>query len=253
MSRIACATAATVLAAGLAGCGSGGSKDSGSGPVHVSVATATEAAITDRPAGGARRPAEPMLIAALGDSITAGSPFWAADAATRSAMPSDLVNVQGQYEYWARRRLGTNARFRNCGVAGQRTEQIAARFDECTRGSQVLIVQGGINDIAVGVPVPTAAANLLAMVREGKRRSLRVALVDVLPWNNGHPGADPLIRRLNVLIRGIARREHVRLYPFHDTLEDPQRRGRMREALTSDGDHPSVLGYKLLGETVELP
>ena len=75
-----------------------------------------------------------------------------------------------------------------------------------------------------------------------------VLLVDVLPWNNGWPEAEPKIRALNQLIAGIARDEDVPLLPFHDTLEDEERPGRMREEWTSDGDHPSVEGYRLLGE-----
>ena len=77
---------------------------------------------------------------------------------------------------------------------------------------------------------------------------MRVALADVLPWNNGWPEAEPKIRRLNTLIGEIARDENVTLLPFHDTLEDPDRPGRMREEWTSDGDHPSPEGYRRLGE-----
>jgi lysophospholipase L1-like esterase len=113
----------------------------------------------------------------------------------------------------------------------------------------VLVVQGGINDVAQGRPVEAAAANLRAMVRRGKERGLRVALADVLPWNNGWPGADREIRRLNELIRGVAREEGVLLLPFHDTLADPGRPGRMAAEWTHpDGDHPSVAGYRRLGE-----
>jgi lysophospholipase L1-like esterase len=112
----------------------------------------------------------------------------------------------------------------------------------------VLIVQGGINDIAQGRDVENAARNLRAMVRRGKELGLRVALVDVLPWNNGWPDAEPRIRRLNALIAEMAREENVPLLPFHDTLEDPERPGRMRQEWTSDGDHPSVDGYRRLAE-----
>ena len=86
------------------------------------------------------------------------------------------------------------------------------------------------------------------MVLQGREHGLRVALVDVLPWNNGWPDAEPKIRSLNTLIAQIADRESVPLLPFHDTLEDAERPGRMREAWTSDGDHPSVEGYRRLGE-----
>jgi lysophospholipase L1-like esterase len=112
----------------------------------------------------------------------------------------------------------------------------------------VLIVQGGINDIAQGRSIEAAAANLHAMVRRGKELGLRIALVDVLPWNNGWPERGSEIRRLNRLIAEISREEGVPLLLFHDTLEDPERPGRMREEWTSDGDHPSVEGYRRLGE-----
>jgi lysophospholipase L1-like esterase len=112
----------------------------------------------------------------------------------------------------------------------------------------VLVVQGGINDIAQGRSVAAAAENLRTMVRRGKELGLRVLLVDLLPWNNGWPDAKLKIRRLNDLISEIARTEDVTLLSFHDTLEDPHRPGRMREEWTSDGDHPSVEGYRRLGE-----
>jgi lysophospholipase L1-like esterase len=113
----------------------------------------------------------------------------------------------------------------------------------------VLVVQGGINDIAQGHAVDDAAVSLRAMVRRGKELGLRVAIADVLPWNNGWPDAEAQIRELNALIAEIAREEDVVQLPFHNTLEDPDRPGRMREEWThADGDHPSVAGYRRLGE-----
>jgi lysophospholipase L1-like esterase len=98
--------------------------------------------------------------------------------------------------------------------------------------------------------VENAAANLRAMVRRGKELGMRVAVVDVLPWNNGWPDAEPEIRALNALIAELAHDESIPLLSFHDTLEDPDRPGRMRADWTSDGDHPSVEGYRKLGEVV---
>ena len=172
-----------------------------------------------------------IVVAALGDSITEGSP-----------------SLEG-WDVWAGR-ADPRLEIRNCGIYGQRTDEIAARLDDCARGADVLIVQGGINDIAQGRDVEWAAENLRAMVRRGKQLGLRVVLTDVLPWNNGWPDAEPNIRRLNALIGAIARDESVPLLPFHDTLEDPDRPGRMRDAWTSDGDHPSTDGYKRLAEVV---
>jgi len=51
------------------------------------------------------------------------------------------------------------------------------------------------------------------------------------------------------LIAELARDEGVPLLSFHDTLEDPERPGRMKEEWTHpDGDHPSIAGYRRLGE-----
>ena len=82
-----------------------------------------------------------------------------------------------------------------------------ARLEDCARGADMLVVQGGINDIAQGRPVEDAADQLRAMVRRGKELGLRVVLVDLLPWNNGWPGAEPQIRRLNALIAEVAQDE----------------------------------------------
>ncbi len=190
-------------------------------------------------------------MAALGDSITAGSPLWDPDAEVRRAIGSAL-DERSQFEYWAARE-DRRLRFDNCGVFGERTDEIALRLPSCAEGADVLIVQGGINDIARGATVDAAAANLRGMVRTGLDAGLDVAIADVLPWNNGHPGADEAIKELNGEIARIAASEGVPLLPFHDTLEDPAEPGKMAPGLTIDGDHPSVAGYRLLAREAVVP
>jgi lysophospholipase L1-like esterase len=184
-----------------------------------------------------------IVVAALGDSITAGSPGWDPDSARRPAG----ADPESQYEFWAAK-ADPRLEFRNHGIYGQRTDEIAQRLAGCVDGADVLIVQGGINDIAQGRPIQDAGENLRRMVHRGRELGLRVALANVLPWNNGYPDAQPEIRRLNALIVAVSRGEGVPLLPFHETLEDDARPGRMREEWTSDGDHPSVEGYRRLGE-----
>jgi lysophospholipase L1-like esterase len=177
-----------------------------------------------------------LVVACLGDSITEGSPYW--DSRRRTGNP------EGQWEHWAQLAHPELA-FANHGIYGQRTDEIGLRFDEAVAGAEALIVQGGINDIAQGRPVETAAEILAALVARGLARGLRVAVCDVLPWNNGGPGKASSIRELNELIRAFG----VPLLPFHDTLEDPDSPGRMKPEWTNeDGDHPSLAGYRRLGE-----
>ena len=88
------------------------------------------------------------VVACLGDSITEGSPHW--DSRSRSGDP------QSQWEHWAGLRH-PELELRNFGIWGERTDQIAARFNEAVEGAEVLIAQGGINDIAQGRPIGEAA------------------------------------------------------------------------------------------------
>ena len=188
-----------------------------------------------------------IVVAALGDSITAGSPAWDPDPRIRELIWNP--NPESQYEYWAAR-ADPRLEFANYGHYGHRTDEIARRLESCAAGADLLILQGGVNDIAQRRTVETAAANLTGMVRSARRLGVPVLLAEALPWNTGWPDAEPAIRRLNQLIAAIGREESVVVLPFYETLEDPARPGRMREEWTSDGDHPSVEGYRLLGELV---
>jgi lysophospholipase L1-like esterase len=170
-----------------------------------------------------------VIVATLGDSITEGT-------------PGDTT-----WQHWAGLKH-PELDFRIHGVNRQRTDQIAARLDEAAAGADALVVQGGINDIAQGHSVEAAARHLRDMHQRRKALGLRVALVDLLPWNNGWPDAEPKIRRLNALIGELGRDEGVPVLPFHDTLEDPEKPGRMKPEWVCDGDHPSVEGYRRLGE-----
>lgn len=238
MTRRAKLTFALLVAAiGIGGCGEGE-------PASTSSSSETAQASAE--------PDDVIVVAALGDSITAGSPLWDPDPSIRDQI-GPQVDEKSQFEYWASRQ-DPRLEFRNCGVFGERTDEIARRLPDCADGADVLIVQGGINDIAQGRPVSDAAADLRAMVEEGLRKDLDVAITDVLPWNNGHPAADEPIEQLNREIERIGADEDVPVLQFHDTLEDPGQPGVMRADWTIDGDHPSVAGYRLLGEEAfELP
>jgi lysophospholipase L1-like esterase len=189
-----------------------------------------------------------LTVAALGDSITAGSPGYDPDPAQRQALGFG-DDPSSQYEHWAQR-ADPELRFHNCGVFGERTDEIARRLDDCAADAEALIVQGGINDIAQGYPTVQAADHLRTMVARGRELGLQVFLANVLPWTNGHPQADGAIEELNRLIDRIGADEGVPVLDFHDTLADPERPGLMAPELTSDGDHPSIEGYRLLGELI---
>ncbi len=106
-------------------------------------------------------------VAAIGDSITAGSP-WDDDPAIGWPAAAAIADPR--------------LRFTVRAVYGKRTDEIANWLDEAAAGADVLVVQGGINDIAQGRPVAAAAANLGSMVerrsgaRPARRRRERASL-----------------------------------------------------------------------------
>jgi lysophospholipase L1-like esterase len=191
-----------------------------------------------------------VIVACLGDSITAGSPLWDPDPAERATIAAP--DERSQWHWWAAR-ANPGFEFRNHGVNGERTDEIALRFDAAVEGVEAIVIEGGINDVVQRRPIETAAQNLSGMVSKARRLGLRVAVVDVLPWNNGDERAAEEIVKLNALVRGLACGLEVPLFPFHDTLVDRERPHRMRDEWTDDGNHPSVEGHRLLGETAFRP
>jgi lysophospholipase L1-like esterase len=186
-----------------------------------------------------------IVVAVAGDSISAGSPLWDPDLGVRARIPAP--DERSQWQWWASL---TDARleFRTTAVYGERTDQIAERLDLVLAGADVLVVQGGINDLVQRRPAEAAVRNIEAMLERGHAAGVALAVTDVLPWNNGDVRAAEAILRLNELIGEAAACAGATLLPFHDALADPADPSRMGAGLTDDGDHPSIEGHRLLGE-----
>jgi lysophospholipase L1-like esterase len=188
--------------------------------------------------------AQLTVVAVAGDSISAGSPLWDPDEIVRARIAAP--DERSQWEFWATC-AAPGLEFRTTAVYGERTDEIARRVELVLPGADVLVVQGGINDVVQRRPVDEAARNLEEMLARGRDAGLKLAVTDVLPWNNGDERAAAEIERLNELIRELAETAGATLLPFHETLADPDDPRRMGPGLTDDGDHPSVEGHRLLG------
>jgi lysophospholipase L1-like esterase len=175
-----------------------------------------------------------VIVGVAGDSISAGSPLWDPDPRVRATIARP--DERSQWQCWAAR-LDPRLDFRTRAVYGKRTDEIAAFVDDVVDGVDVLVVQGGINDVVQRRSLEDAAGNLAAMVARGRALGLHVALADVLPWPRGDDRAARDIAALNVLVHEI---EGVTLLPFHATLAP-------LDGWSDDGDHPSVDGHRLLG------
>ena len=177
-----------------------------------------------------------MIVAVVGDSISTGSPLWDPDPVVRARI--EHPDKRSQWQWWAARK-DPRLEFRTRAAYGKRTDEIAAFLDDVAEGADLLVVQGGINDIAQRRPVQDPARDLGIIVERGRALGLPVALADVLPWPAGDERSAREIARLNELVHAIP---HVTPLPFHDTLAAVDR------PWSDDGDHPSVDAHRLLGE-----
>jgi lysophospholipase L1-like esterase len=235
------------------------------GAIAVVGCSAAVIALGDGGEDAQKREAAPPgpLVATLGDSITAGWPRWDPDPKWRAWLKRNWhqsMTRRSQYEYWADR-LVPRFRFRNCGVPGERTDEIALRLEGCARRADVLLLQGGTNDLLQAYKgelphspieqVGVAAANLRAMVGAARRAGVRrVLLADVLPIEKTTRAEGAKVRRLNRAIRAIGRERHVRIVPFFRTLSAHGNPRRFAAGLNADKIHPSVSGYRELGGTL---
>ena len=123
-----------------------------------------------------------IVVAVAGDSISAGSPLWDPDPAVRARIATP--DERSQWQWWAAQ-ADPRLEFRTTAVYGERTDEIARRLDLVLEGADVLVVQGGINDLVQGCLAEEAALNIAAMLERGRAAGLALAVTDVLPWNNG--------------------------------------------------------------------
>ncbi len=140
-----------------------------------------------------------FVVAALGDSLTAGYGLRAADA-----FPARLEA--------ALREAGRRVRVIDAGVSGDTTAGGRARLDwVLADGPDAAIVALGANDALRGIDPAETSRNLAAILRVLKARGVRVLLAGMLaPPNLG----DRYAEAFNAVYPELAAAHGVPLYPF---------------------------------------
>ncbi len=111
---------------------------------------------------------------------------------------------------------------------------------------QVLLLQEGVNDLINGGSIASVIDGLRTMIREAKNRGVVLFLATLLPERPGglRAGHVELIAPANDQIRALAASEGailVDLYQAFGGSPDPW--------IDADGLHPTVDGYRKMGET----
>ena len=183
-----------------------------------------------------------LRVVALGDSTTAGTPGWLSPL---EAPPAGRGDETSQYAYWLMQ-AHPEWEVLNRGVNGERTDQIAARFDRDVVAArpQAVVIIGGVNDVYQGRPSSHAIDNLRAMFDRARAAGLVLVAGTIVPYNTATADQNARMRAINEWIASCGA-------PWADTraaVADPQDPDRL--ASSPDDLHPSPEGYRRMAEAI---
>ncbi len=170
----------------------------------------------------------PRLVA-LGDSIAEGNSYVA-------------LGIHGDTSWYSYLVCGADApaaNGANLGKTGQTTDRIHARIDDALAAApDILVVNGGTNDQARGVPLVDIVANLTAILDRAMDVDT-VVLATVPRARSARSGPDD---PLNDAIRGLAMERGLPVADFAQTLAEP--------GATLDGVHPTAKSARIMAGQV---
>jgi acyl-CoA thioesterase-1 len=187
--------------------------------------------------------AQSLIIVAMGDSTTAGTPGFRSPI---EAPPAGAGDPESQYCYWMTKTHPDWAVL-NRGVNGQRSDEILSRFerDVLSQKPAVVIVLAGVNDIYQGRTADSVKRNLEAMYVLAERGGIVPVAATVLPYNFAGKRERGSIRDVNAWVEGASKAQG-RL--FCDTNLAVRGEGDPDSLASSpDGLHPDVEGYRRMG------
>ena len=200
-------------------------------------------------------PADTRVIVALGDSITDGA---ASDTDANGSWPDVLsrrvaASSDGAPVAVINMGIGSN-RFVSAAHAGptgtERLEEDVLERPNVTH----LIIMEGINDISYEHVAPAVLIDAYkAAVARAHARGIKVLIATLLPIQNSVKDTPENIaaqQAVNAWIRAGEGFDGV--IDFEKVVQDPQNPLRIRPDLTADFVHPNTLGYRLMGESIDL-
>ena len=187
-----------------------------------------------------------LKILAIGDSTTAGTPGFLSSA---EAPPNGRGDVESQYAFWMMK-LHPTWDVANRGVNGQRSDEILGRLEEEIEsfGPEMVIVLAGVNDLYQGTSAESVKGNLKEMYQISKERNLKVVACTILPYDSAGKTVRERMTDVNQWIKDYSKEQGFVFCDTFKVLEDPSKPFHLKES--PDGLHPSVNGYRQMGETI---
>ena len=188
-----------------------------------------------------------MVIVALGDSTTAGTPGFLSPI---EAPPDGKGDVKSQYAYWLME-WHKDWKVLNRGVNGERTDQIAARFDRdvLAHKPDVVVIIAGVNDVYQGRPTDHVKTQLAAMYNRAREAKIRVVAGTIIPYNTATAAQNASMHDVNVWIRLEAARTEMGYVDTRAAVAHPDDPDKLSS--TTDQLHPDARGYEAMARAID--
>jgi len=190
---------------------------------------------------------ELVLIAALGDSTTAGTPGYRSPV---EAPTDGEGNPQSQYAYWLVEQH-PHWRVLNRGVDGERSDEVAARFerDVLSRQPHVVVVIAGVNDVYQGKPIEHTKRHLRSIYDRAAEAGIPVVAGSILPFNTATAEQNARMHAINAWIAEQADRDpNMAFVDTRAAVASPDDPDRL--ASSADELHPDVPGYRRMAAVI---
>jgi acyl-CoA thioesterase I len=190
------------------------------------------------------------VIAAFGDSTTAGTPGFRSSI---ESPPDGAGDIESQFAYWLMQ-AHPEWRVLNRGVNGERSDQIRYRFVrdiDAGLAPDVAIVLAGVNDIYQGRSADSVAIELERIYSAAAAARIPVVAATILPYGTATPDANRRMHTVNAWIQEYAAGHHpyVTVCDTRSAVASPSDPDRL--VSSPDGLHPSPAGYKLMAAALE--
>jgi lysophospholipase L1-like esterase len=187
-----------------------------------------------------------LRIAALGDSTSAGTPGFRSPL---EAPPAGRGDPESQYGYWMMKRH-PEWTVLNKGINGQRSDQILSRFerDVVLEKADLVIILAGVNDIFQGRSPASVEKNLRTMYDRAHDAGIRVVATTILPYDIAGDREVLSMREVNSWIETVSKKGGLLFCDTRKSVSDAHDPDLLSS--TPDGIHPSVDGYRKMGEAL---
>jgi lysophospholipase L1-like esterase len=147
------------------------------------------------------------------------------------------------------------------GIGGQTTPQMLARFrtDVVALKPQVVVINGGINDIATNsgpYDFEYTFGSIQSMAEIAHANGIKVILTSVLPaakipWRKEITAVPAKVNRLNAVIKAWCAEKSFTYVDYYSQMVSNDGRRGMIEQYTTDGVHVTAAGYELMEKTIK--